>query len=84
MTYIGHLLTAEGLKVDPANVRAITEMPTSTDVKGVQTLVGMINYLSKFYKHLSDDCEILNLLTHKDSLWEWTDVQENAFRRLKD
>lgn len=28
--------------------------------------------------------EILRQLTHKDSLWEWTDVQENTFKRLKD
>ncbi|XP_023817326.1 uncharacterized protein K02A2.6-like [Oryzias latipes] len=59
-------------------------MPAPTDVKGVQRLVGMINYLAKFYKHLSDDCEPLRQLTHKDSLWEWSDVQEDAFKRLKE
>uniref|UniRef100_A0A1A8J489 Integrase catalytic domain-containing protein n=1 Tax=Nothobranchius kuhntae TaxID=321403 RepID=A0A1A8J489_NOTKU len=44
----------------------------------------MINYLSKFYKHLSDDCEPLRQLTHRDSLCEWTDVQDEAFKRLKE
>ncbi|CAI5678464.1 unnamed protein product [Oreochromis niloticus] len=82
--YIGHLLTAEGLRADPEKVRAIAEMPAPTDIKGVQRLVGMVNYLSKFYKHLSDDCEPLRQLTHRDSLWEWTDVQEDAFKRLKE
>uniref|UniRef100_A0A3P9JTB0 ribonuclease H n=1 Tax=Oryzias latipes TaxID=8090 RepID=A0A3P9JTB0_ORYLA len=82
--YIGHLLTADGLRADPEKVRAITEMPAPTDIKGVQRLVGMINYLAKFYKHLSDDCEPLRQLTHKDSLWEWSDVQEDAFKRLKE
>ncbi|KAK7899105.1 hypothetical protein WMY93_019958 [Mugilogobius chulae] len=82
--YIGHLLTSEGLKVDPEKVRAVTEMPAPTNVKGVQRLVGLVNYLSKFYEHLSDDCEILRQLTHKESLWEWTDVQEDAFKRIKD
>lgn len=52
--YIGHLLTSEGLKVDPEKVRAINEMPRPADVKGVQRLLGMVNYLSKFCKHLSD------------------------------
>lgn len=82
--YIGHLLTAEGLKVDDEKVRAVRDMPRPTDVKGIQRLVGMVNYLSKFYQHLSDDCEILRQLTHKDSIWEWTEVQEEAFCRLKD
>ncbi|XP_038138952.1 uncharacterized protein K02A2.6-like [Cyprinodon tularosa] len=82
--YIGHLLTAEGLRIDPEKVRAIREMPRPTDVRGVQRLVGMVNYLSKFYDHLSDDCEILRQLTRKENLWEWTDIQEGAFQRLKD
>ncbi|KAL7857277.1 hypothetical protein SRHO_G00161760 [Serrasalmus rhombeus] len=81
--YIGHLLTSEGLKIDPEKVRVVTEMPRPTDVKGVQRLVGMVNYLSKFYAHLSDDCEILRQLTHKDSIWDWTPVHEEAFTRLK-
>ncbi|XP_028839495.1 uncharacterized protein K02A2.6-like isoform X3 [Denticeps clupeoides] len=82
--YIGHLLTADGLRVDPEKVRAVRDMPRPVDVKGVQRFLGMINYLSKFCDHLSDGCEILRQLTHKDSMWEWSDVQEQAFTKLKD
>lgn len=82
--YIGHLLTADGLKIDPEKIRAVRDMPRPTDVKGVQRLMGMVNYLSKFYKHLSDDCDILRQLTHKDNMWEWTEMHDNAFSRLKD
>ncbi|KAK5866505.1 hypothetical protein PBY51_020693 [Eleginops maclovinus] len=82
--YIGHLLTADGLKIDPDKVRAVRDMPRPTDVKGVQRLVGMVNYLSKFYQHLSDDCEILRQLTHRDNMWDWTEMHDEAFCRLKD
>lgn len=82
--YIGHLLTADGLKIDPEKIRAVRDMPRPTDVKGLQRLMGMVNYLSKFYKHLSDDCEILRQLTHKDNMWEWAEMHDNAFSRLKD
>ncbi|KAK7901627.1 hypothetical protein WMY93_018396 [Mugilogobius chulae] len=82
--YIGHLLTAEGLRIDPEKVRAIRELPQPTDIKGVQRLVGMLNYLSKFCDHLSEDCEVLRQLTHKDNIWEWTEVHETALSRLKD
>ena len=77
--YIGHLLTAEGLRIDPEKVRAVRELPRPTDVKGIQRLVGMLNYLSKFCDHLSDDCEVLRQLTHKENMWEWTEVHETAF-----
>lgn len=82
--YIGHLHTSEGLKVDPEKVRAINEMPRPTDVKGVQRILGMVNYLSKFCRHLSDHCEVLRQLTHKDSLWDWCEVHEQAFQSIKD
>lgn len=82
--YIGHLLTAEGLRIDPEKVRAIRELPRPTDVKGVQRLVGMLNYLSKFCDHLSEDCEVLRQLTHQDNMWEWTEGHETALKRLKD
>ena len=36
VSYIGHLLTAEGLRIDPEKVRAIKEMQRPTDVKGIQ------------------------------------------------
>uniref|UniRef100_A0A1B8Y8I2 Gypsy retrotransposon integrase-like protein 1 n=1 Tax=Xenopus tropicalis TaxID=8364 RepID=A0A1B8Y8I2_XENTR len=81
--YIGHLLTSSGLKVDPEKVRAIQEMPAPTDVRGVQHFLGMVNYLSKFCGHLSDMCEPLRQLTHKDSLWEWTEIQQTAFDSVK-
>ncbi len=59
-------------------------MPRPTDVKGVQRLLGMVNYLSKFCRHLSDHCELLRQLTHKDSLWDWSEVHEQAFQNIKD
>lgn len=82
--YIGHLLTADGLKINPEKVRAVRDMPRPTDVKGIQRLTGLVNYLSKFYTHLSDDCEILRQLTHKENMWDWTEMHEEAFCRLKD
>ncbi|CAM4713618.1 unnamed protein product [Leuciscus chuanchicus] len=83
-SYIGHRLTADGLKVDPEKVRAITQMPRPADVKSVQRLLGMVCYLAKFCPHLSDQCEPLRKLTHKDSEWNWTEQHEEAFHKLKD
>uniref|UniRef100_A0A8C7YWC8 Gypsy retrotransposon integrase-like protein 1 n=1 Tax=Oryzias sinensis TaxID=183150 RepID=A0A8C7YWC8_9TELE len=83
VAYIGHLLTADGLKIDPEKVRAINEMPQPADVKAVQRLLGMVNYLAKFCPHLSDQCEVLRKLTHKDCEWSWNKQHEDAFIKLK-
>ncbi|KAJ8375051.1 hypothetical protein SKAU_G00056310 [Synaphobranchus kaupii] len=82
--YIGHRLTVDGLKIDPEKVHAIKQLPEPTDVKAVQRLLGMVNYLAKFFPHLSDQCQVLRQLTHKDFEWNWTAQHEEVFLKLKE
>ena len=51
VSFIGHIATGEGLKVDPGKVKAIREMPALTDKEGVQRLLGLAQYLGKFLPH---------------------------------
>ena len=53
VTFMGHKLTDKGLEPDPAKISAITEMPRPEDKAGVQRLLGMCQYLSKFCPNLS-------------------------------
>ena len=81
--FIGHLLSNEGVKPDPKKIEAIVNMETPTDVQSVQRLIGMVKYLSKFLSNLSELCQPLRKLTHKDVEWQWTQEQEDAFQSLK-
>ena len=63
--------------------QAITEMPPPTDVAGVQCLLGMAQYLSKFLPHLSDLTKPLRDLTLKETEWVWDHPQQDAFNTLK-
>ena len=74
--FIGHVATDKGLRVDPAKVRAITEMPAPTDKAGVQRLLGLAQYLSKFLPRLSDITKPLRELTQNDVQWFWGDAQQ--------
>ena len=81
--FIGHVLSSEGLKPDPAKIEAIIKMDKTEDVAGVQRIVGMVKYLSKFLQGLYDMCEPLRRLTHKDATWIWSSKQEQAFEKIK-
>ena len=69
---MGHLLTNQGLKPDPAKVEAITKFPKPQDVEGVQHLNGFVNYLAKFLPKLSEVMEPIRRLTRKNAPWNWT------------
>ena len=67
LAYMGHLITAEGVKPDPAKLEAIVQMPQPDDKKEVQRLMGMINYLQKFARGMSDITQPLTDLTKTNS-----------------
>lgn len=67
--FIGYVATNKGLRVDPAKARAFSEMPAPTDKAGVQRLLGLAQYLSKFLPHLSDITKPLRELTQNDVEW---------------
>ena len=83
MPFVGHVATAEGLCVDPSKVQAIVEMPPPSDIKAVQRLLGLAQYLNKFLPHLSDITKPLRELTQKDVAWTWDPQQQQALEKLK-
>ena len=83
VTYMGHLLTKDGLKIDPEKVKAVKEMPRPADVEAVQRLDGFVNYLAKFLPKLADVMEPIRRLTRKDTEWAWTEEQEKTFQDVK-
>ena len=71
--YMGHILSAEGLKVDPAKVDAVLLMPAPNDKKGVLQLLGKVAYLQKFAPNLSEVTTPLRQLVNGDTEFVWED-----------
>ncbi|XP_062516385.1 uncharacterized protein K02A2.6-like [Corticium candelabrum] len=81
--YMGHILTTEGVRPDPAKVKAILAMDRPNDVAAVRRLVGVVTYLAKYLRNLTDISEPLHQLTRRDVEWKWTNQQERAFEQIK-
>ncbi len=58
VVYIGHKLTAQGVKPDESKVDAINKMPQPTCKKDAERLLGMVNYFAKFIPLLTP-CNII-------------------------
>ena len=81
--FMGHLVTNEGLKPDPAKIEAIEHMEKPEDVAAVKRFIGFVNYLAKFLPKLSDVVEPLRQLTRNDVEWHWTSAHDNSFQEVK-
>lgn len=82
--FLGHVVTDQGLKVDPEKVQAIKGMPNPTNPTQVQRLQGSVNYLARFLPMLSDTFEPLRRLTHKDVEWNWTPEHDMVLSKIKE
>ena len=83
LTFLGHIISAEGVKPDPRKVEAITKMPIPTNKTELQRFMGMVNYLGKFIPRLSDETAPLRELLKKDVEFVMLKPQKNAFQRLQ-
>ena len=80
VTFLGHLITDQGLKLDPTKVEAVKQMQQPSDVEGVH---GFVSYLARFLPGLSDAMGSIRQLTRKDVPWNWSSVQDKALREVK-
>ena len=83
LTFLRHILSAEGIKPDPNKVEAITGMPAPSNKTELQRFLGMVNYLGKFIPRLSDETAPLRELLKKDVHFVMQKPQMDAFRQLQ-
>ena len=48
--FLGYILSKDGLKVDPEKVKAILDWPVPSNVKEIQSFIGLCNYYRIFIK----------------------------------
>ena len=51
--YLGHVITKDGISVDPDKIKAINEWPVPKDVTDVQSFMGITGYYRRFIESFS-------------------------------
>ena len=59
-------------------------MPRPTHVHGVQRLIGVVTYRSKFLPQPSTVCEPLRRLTGSQAVFDWLPQHEEAFIKIQE
>ena len=66
ISFLGHIISVDGLKVDPGKCDAIINMPMPNNKTELQRFLGMINYVGKFIPNLSNITQPLRVLLEKE------------------
>ncbi|XP_060084332.1 uncharacterized protein K02A2.6-like [Ylistrum balloti] len=83
ITYVGHVLSSEGVKPDEEKVRAVREMKRPMTKKELQTFLGFVQYMAKFIPNMSEISAPLRGLLKKEVEWCGEQTQEESFQKLK-
>ena len=62
---MGHVVSGDGIFVDPKKIEAIVNWEQSKNVSEIQSFLGLVGYYRRFVKHFSLIAASLTLLTKK-------------------
>ena len=82
VTYLRHIIGNGQIRMDPKNVKVISDWPEPKNVKELQQFLGLGNWLRRFVKDYSAIVRPMTKLTGKTD-WQWEEEQRQAFAELK-
>lgn len=83
IAFLGHIVSGEGIKVDPEKVAAVKDWPVPTSVTEIRSFLGLAGYYRRFIKDFSKLAGPMTQLTRKDVDFVWSAECERAFVELK-
>ncbi|GAA6104764.1 protein turtle homolog B-like [Tachysurus ichikawai] len=83
LTFLGHVVSSEGIKTDPAKVSAVSSFPVPQSLKDVQRFLGLAGWYHRFIPKFSEKAAPLHALKKMNSTWTWTDQCQQAFDLIK-
>ncbi|KAK5824952.1 hypothetical protein PVK06_019749 [Gossypium arboreum] len=83
VTFLGHVVSAEGIKVDPRKIKAILEWKPPRSVTEIQSFLGLASYYWRFVEGFSVLAMPLTKLIRKGAPFVWTSKHQEAFEKLR-
>jgi len=83
VTYLGHVISKDGVKPDPKKLEAVRQFPRPKTPKNIKQFLGLAGYYRRFIPSFSKLVKPLTNLLKNDTRFEWTSAQEESFEILK-
>ncbi|XP_057863758.2 uncharacterized protein LOC131071814 [Cryptomeria japonica] len=80
---LGHIVSQEGVKVDPQRVKAIQQLSLPSNRNGVRSFFGQVNLLRHFIPDFVETTKyIVNMMSEKVA-FKWNEAGRKAFEEIK-
>ena len=83
LEYLGHVVTADGIKMQEGKIKSICDYPAPQNVKSVRRFTGMVGYYLPFIQNFASIAKLLTDLTKKDCVFQWSNSAQEAFEIQK-
>ena len=83
VTYLGYVISKDGIKTDPSKTEVMRSYPTPKSQKQLRQAMGLFNFYRRFVQGFSQIAAPLNTLLGKDAEFKWTRECDEAFNLLK-
>jgi len=80
---LGHIISQDGIKTDPAKISAVSSYPDPTSKTEVRAFMGLAGYYRHFIPNCSKIAEPINTTLKKDLPFKWTKEAKAAFNQIK-
>ena len=81
--FLGHVVSASGVSVDPEKVEAVMSWERPKSVFEIRSFLGLIGYYRRFIEDFSRLVTPMMRRTRKEVKFEWNDLCEKTFQTLK-
>ena len=71
--FLGHVMTQEGIAVDPEKVKAVSEWPQPANVTNNRSFLRLAGYYRRFIENFSTIARPMTQLLKKEKKFEWTE-----------
>ena len=82
--YLGHILSATGIRPLPAKTHTIQHMQSPPTPKQVRAFLGLVGYYRRFIKGFAKIAKPLTLLTRQQVKFDWTLEHHTTFLHLNE
>ena len=77
--FLGHVLSAKGIAVDPSKVKDVLDWLLPATVSQIRSFLGLAGYYCRFIEGFSKIAKPMTELLKKDKMFEWTSDYEKSF-----